>query len=40
MVFKLIEGAQKTRRRVDGQTQLPKRIANVKFDARRRGFSD
>ena len=32
MVFKLVEGAQKTRHRVDGQTQLPKLIANVKFD--------
>jgi hypothetical protein len=31
MVFKLIEGAQKTRRRLDGQNLLPKLIANVKF---------
>jgi putative transposase len=32
MVFKLVEGAQKTWRRLDGQNQLPKLIANVKFD--------
>jgi hypothetical protein len=32
MAIKLVEGAQKTRRRVDGQTQLPKLIANVKFE--------
>jgi putative transposase len=31
MLFKLIEGAQKTRRRLDGQNLLPKLIANVKF---------
>jgi putative transposase len=31
MVFKLIEGAQKTWRRLDGQNLLPKLIANVKF---------
>ena len=31
MVFKLIEGAQKTWRRPDGQNLLPKLIANVKF---------
>ncbi len=32
MVFKLVEGAQKTWRRLDGQNQLPKIMANVKFD--------
>ena len=32
MVFKLVEGAQKTWRRLDGHNQLPKLIANVKFD--------
>jgi hypothetical protein len=31
MLFKLIECAQKTRRRLDGQNLLPKLIANVKF---------
>jgi putative transposase len=31
MVFKLIEGAQKSWRRLDGQNQLPKLIANVAF---------
>jgi putative transposase len=31
MVFKLIEGAQKTWRRLDGQNLLPILIANVKF---------
>jgi putative transposase len=31
MVFKLVEGAQKNWRRLDGQNQLPKIIANVKF---------
>jgi putative transposase len=31
MVFKLIEGAQKTWRRLDGRNLLPKLIANVKF---------
>jgi putative transposase len=31
MVFKLIEGAQKTWRRLDGQNLFPKLIANVKF---------
>jgi transposase len=31
MVFKLIEGAKKTWRRLDGQNLLPKLIANVKF---------
>jgi hypothetical protein len=31
MVFKLVEGAQKTWRRLDGQDLLPKLIANVKF---------
>ena len=31
MVFKLIEGAHKTWRRLDGQNLLPKLIANVKF---------
>ena len=32
MVFKLVEGAQKTWRRLDGQNQLRKIIANVKFE--------
>ncbi len=31
MVFKLVEGAQKTWRRLDGHTQLPKLILGVKF---------
>jgi putative transposase len=31
MVFKLVEGAQKTWRRLDGHTQLPKIIQRVKF---------
>jgi hypothetical protein len=31
MPFKLVEGAQKTWRRLDGQNMLPKLIANVKF---------
>jgi putative intracellular protease/amidase len=31
MAFKLVEGAQKTWRRLDGQNLLPKLIANVKF---------
>ena len=31
MVFKLVEGAQKTWRRLDRQNLLPKLIANVKF---------
>jgi hypothetical protein len=31
MLFKLVEGAQKTWRRLDGQNMLPKLIANVKF---------
>jgi putative transposase len=31
MAFKLIEGAQKTWRRLDGQNLLPKLIANLKF---------
>jgi len=31
MVFKLIEGAQKTWRRLDGHNQLPKIIRGVKF---------
>ena len=31
MVFKLVEGAQKTWRRLDGQNMLPKLVANVKF---------
>jgi transposase-like protein len=31
MVFKLVEGAQKTWRRLDGHVQLPKRILGVKF---------
>ena len=31
MMFKLVEGAQKTWRRLDGQNMLPKLVANVKF---------
>jgi putative transposase len=31
MVFKLVEGAQKTWRRLDGQNMLPKLVANAKF---------
>jgi hypothetical protein len=31
MVFKLIEGAQKSWRRLDGHNQLPKIIRGVKF---------
>jgi putative transposase len=31
MVFKLVEGAQKTWRRLDGHVQLPKLILGVKF---------
>ena len=31
MVFKLIEGAQKTWRRLDGHTPLPKLVLGVKF---------
>ena len=31
MVFKLVEGAQKTWRRLDGHSQLPKIIRGVKF---------
>ena len=31
MVFKLIEGAQKSWRRLDGHNQLPKIIGGVKF---------
>jgi putative transposase len=31
-VFKLVEGAEKTWRRLDGQNQLRKIIANVKFE--------
>ena len=31
MVFKLVEGAQKTWRRLDGHNQLPKIIRGVKF---------
>src|SRR4249920_56242 len=31
MVFKLIEGAQKSWRRIDGHNQLPKLIQGVKF---------
>ena len=31
MVFKLVEGAQKSWRRLDGHTQLPKLILSVKF---------
>ena len=29
--YKALEGARKTRRRLAGQNQLPKLIANVKF---------
>jgi putative transposase len=31
MVFKLVEAAQKSWRRVDGHNQLPKSILGVKF---------
>ena len=31
MVFKLVDGAQKTRRKLDGHNQLPKIIQGVKF---------
>jgi hypothetical protein len=31
MVFKLVEAAQKTWRRLDGNNQLPKLILGVKF---------
>jgi transposase-like protein len=31
MMFKLVEGAQKTWRPLDGQNMLPKLVANVKF---------
>jgi hypothetical protein len=31
MVFKLVEGAQKSWRRIDGHNQLPKLIHGVKF---------
>ena len=31
MVFKLVEGAQKSWRRLDGHNQLPKLILGVKF---------
>jgi putative transposase len=31
MVFKLVEGAQRSWRRLDGQAQLPKLIRGVKF---------
>ena len=31
MVFKLVEGAQKIWRRIDGHNQLPKLIQGVKF---------
>ena len=31
MVFKLVEGAQKSWRRLDGHNQLPKIIEGVKF---------
>jgi putative transposase len=31
MVFKLVEGAQKSWRRIDGPNQLPKLIQGVKF---------
>jgi hypothetical protein len=32
MVFKLVEGAQKSWRRLDGYNQLPKLILGVTFD--------
>jgi putative transposase len=32
MVFKLVDGAQKTWRRLDGHNQLPKIIQGVKFN--------
>ena len=32
MVFKLLEGAQKTWRRLDGHNQLPKLILGVTFN--------
>jgi putative transposase len=32
IVFKLVEGAQETWRRLDGQNQLRKIIANVRFE--------
>jgi putative transposase len=35
MVFKLVDGAQKTWRRLDGHNQLPKIIQGVKFTDRR-----
>ena len=31
MVFKLVEGAQKSWRRLDGHNQLPKLIQGVKY---------
>ena len=31
MVFKLVEGAQKNWRRIDGHNQLPKLIQGVRF---------
>jgi len=31
MVFELVEGAQKSWRRIDGHNQLPKLIQGVKF---------
>ena len=31
MVFKLVEGAQKSWRRIDGPNKLPKLIQGVKF---------
>ena len=34
MVFKLVEGAQKSWRRLDGHAQLPKLIMGVKFSER------
>lgn len=36
MVFRLVEGAQKSWRRVDGHNQLPKLVLGVKFKRRNR----
>ena len=36
MVFKLVDGAQKTWRKLDGHNQLPKIIQGVKFTDERR----
>ncbi|MGY4568092.1 hypothetical protein ACVWY5_001162 [Bradyrhizobium sp. USDA 3256] len=32
MVFKLVEGAQKSRRRLDGHNRLPKLVLDVTFN--------